>query len=129
VLATREPRSTYQSLLAFAVSGDLRHIYFATSVDTRKYANLIHFPRVSMLFDNRGDATADFERGVSVTALGRAEQVGAESKKAVLGLFLRRHPTLDSFVNSPSCRIFQISVETYVVVTEFQRVATYKPAS
>jgi general stress protein 26 len=127
VLATREPRSPYQSLVAFAVSGNLRHIYFATEIATRKHANLTRFPQVSMLFDNRMNAAADFYRGVVVTALGRAEAVTARSKKAVLGLFLERHPDLDAFVNSPSCRLFQVNVKTYIVVTEFQKVITYKP--
>jgi len=127
VLATREPRSPYQSLLAFAVSRDLKHIYFATSENTRKYANLIRSPQVSMLFDNRADALGDFDRGVVVTALGRAEQVKAGAKKAVLSLFLRRHPGLDAFVHLPSCRIFQISVKTYIIVTEFQQVMTFEP--
>jgi nitroimidazol reductase NimA-like FMN-containing flavoprotein (pyridoxamine 5'-phosphate oxidase superfamily) len=128
VLATRELRSPYQSLVAFAVSRDLRHIYFTTAISTRKYANLSRFPQVSMLFDNRMNAAADFYRGVAVTALGRAERVTARSTKAVLGLFLRRHPALDSFVKSPSCRLFQVNVKTYILVTEFQQVITYKPA-
>ena len=121
-LATREPRSPYQSLVAFAVSKDLKHIYFATGVDTRKHANLIRFPQVSMLFDNRRNAAADFNRGIAATALGRAEEVKTRSKKEVLGLYLSKHPTLGGFVKSPSCRIFQVRVKTYIVVTEFQQV-------
>lgn len=128
VLATREPRSPYQSLVAFAVSRDLKHIYFATGVDTRKHANLIRFPQVSMLFDDRRNAAADFNRGIAVAALGRAEEVKTRSRKDVLGLYLRKHPTLDSFLKSPTCRMFQVKVETYVVVTKFQQVMTYNPS-
>ena len=122
VLATREPRSPYQSLVAFAVSRDLKHVYFATGVDTRKHANLIRFPEVSMLFDNRRNAAADFYRGIAVTALGRVEEVKTRSRKEVLGLYLSKHPTLEGFVKSPSCRIFQVRVKTYIVVTKFQQV-------
>ena len=122
VLATREPRSPYQSLVAFAVSRDLKHVYFATGVDTRKHANLIRFPQVSMLFDNRRNAAADFNRGIAVTALGRAEEVKTRTRKEVLGLYLRKHPTLDGFIKSPSCRMFQVKVRTYILVTEFQQV-------
>ena len=128
VLATRETRSPYQNLVAFAVSRDLRHIYFATAADTRKHANLIRFSQVSMLFDNRINAAADFYRGIAVTALGRAEEVKARGKKEVLGLYLRKHPTLDGFVKSPSCRMFRISVKTYIVVTGFQQVMTHDPS-
>jgi nitroimidazol reductase NimA-like FMN-containing flavoprotein (pyridoxamine 5'-phosphate oxidase superfamily) len=122
VLATREPRSPYLSLMAFAVSKDLKHIYFATGVDTRKHANLIRFPEVSMLFDSRRNAAVDFDRAIALTALGRAEEVKVRSRKEVLGLYLRKHPTLEGFVKSPSCRIFQVRVKTYSVVTKFQQV-------
>jgi nitroimidazol reductase NimA-like FMN-containing flavoprotein (pyridoxamine 5'-phosphate oxidase superfamily) len=44
VLATGETLSPYQNLVSFAVSKDLKHIYFATGVDTRKHANLLRFP-------------------------------------------------------------------------------------
>jgi hypothetical protein len=128
VLATREPRTPYQSLVAFAVSGDLKHIYFATAADTRKHANLIRFPPVSMLIDNRRNAAADFNRGIAVTAMGRAEIVKAGSRKKVVDLYLRKHPTLDGFIKSPSCRMFQIRVKRYIVVTEFQQVMTFNPA-
>jgi general stress protein 26 len=127
VLATREPHSPYQSLVAFAVSPDLRHIFFATETKTRKHANLMRFPQVSMLFDNRSNAAADFNRGVAVTALGTAQGVKAKSKKEVLGLYLRKHPALGGFVRSPSCRMFRVSVKTYIIVTEFQQVITYNP--
>ena len=122
VLATREPRSPYQSLVAFAASKDLKHVYFATGVDTRKHANLIRFPEVSMLFDNRRNTAADFDRGIAVTVLGRVEEVKARSRKEVLGLYLDKHPILEGFVKSPSCRIFQVRVKTYIVVTHFQQV-------
>jgi len=122
VLATREPRSPYLSLVAFAASKDLKHIYFATEVGTRKHANLIRFPEVSMLFDNRRNAAADFDRGIAVTALGRVEEVKVRSRKEVLGLYLSQHPALEGFVKSPSCRIFQVRVKTYIVVTKFQQV-------
>jgi len=127
VLATRETRSPYQSLVAFAVSRDLKHIYFATAADTRKYANLVRFPQVSMLFDNRRNAAADFNRGIAVAALGRAEMVKTRSKKEALDLYLRKHPTLDGFIKSPSCRMFQVKVKTYILVTEFQQVIPYNP--
>jgi nitroimidazol reductase NimA-like FMN-containing flavoprotein (pyridoxamine 5'-phosphate oxidase superfamily) len=122
VLATREPCSPYQSLVAFAVSEDLKRVYFATGADTRKYANLIRFPEVSMLFDNRRNAAADYDRGIAVTVLGRAKEVKTGSRKEVLGLYLSKHPTLEGFVKSPSCRVFRVRVKTYIVVTKFQQV-------
>ncbi len=127
VLATQESRRPYQSLVAFASSNDLKHIYFATESKTRKHSNLIKSPGVSMLLDDRRNVADDFLRGIAVTALGRAEPVKPRSLKNARALFLRKHPTLAGFLDSPSCRMFQIKVKTYVLVTEFQRVVEYIP--
>jgi nitroimidazol reductase NimA-like FMN-containing flavoprotein (pyridoxamine 5'-phosphate oxidase superfamily) len=127
VLATREARTPYQSLVAFAASADLKHIYFATESKTRKHTNLLKSPEVSMLFDNRGMAEDDFNKGIAVTALGKAEAVKSRSLKKARQLYLEKHPSLAGFLKSPTCRMFQIRVKTYFLVTEFQRVAEYKP--
>ncbi len=127
VLATREPRAPYQSLVAFAVSPDLKHLYFATAKDTRKHANLVRSPWVSMLFDDRRNAAADFDRGVAVTALGQAAAVSARSREGIFALYLRRHPALENFVRSPACRMFQLRVETYIMVRKFQQVRVIRP--
>jgi nitroimidazol reductase NimA-like FMN-containing flavoprotein (pyridoxamine 5'-phosphate oxidase superfamily) len=127
VLATRESNRPYQNLVAFVVSADLKQIYFATAVETRKYANLARHSEVSMLFDNRRNAPADFRRGIAVTALGRAEEVKPRSNPKILDLYLKKHPDLEGFVKSPSCRLFQIKVRTYIIVTEFQRVMEIRP--
>jgi len=127
VLATREFSLPYQSLVAFAVSEDLRQIYFATAVETRKYANLARHSQVSMLFDDRRNAPEDFHQGIAVTAIGRAKEVYPRSKAKILDLYLKKHPDLEGFVKSPSCRLFQVKVRTYIIVTEFQRVMEVRP--
>jgi len=91
-------------------------------------ARLIRFPQVSMFFDNRSNEEGDFTKGIAVAALGKAVEVGPRSKKTALDLSLKKHPTLGGFIKSPSCRMFQVKVKTYVVVTEFQRVMTYSPS-
>ena len=53
VLATQHQQQPYTSLMAFAVTPDLRRIVFATARATRKYANLLDNPRASLLIDNR----------------------------------------------------------------------------
>lgn len=127
VLATREPRAPYQSLVAFAASADLKHLYFATAKDTRKYANLVRFPQVSVLVDNRRQAAGDFSRGVAVTALGKAAPVSPGRGKEVLGLFLGKHPALEKFAKSPSSRMFQVRVVSYILVSRFQQVQSIQP--
>lgn len=127
VLATRESSGPYQNLVAFAASDDLKHIYFATAAGTRKYANLGRYSEVSMLLDDRSNAPADFHQGTAVTALGRAEEVGPRSKARIRDLYLKKHPDLEEFIRSPACRLFQIRVRQYIIVTEFQRVKEVRP--
>jgi nitroimidazol reductase NimA-like FMN-containing flavoprotein (pyridoxamine 5'-phosphate oxidase superfamily) len=127
VLATMESRHPYQSLVAFAVSDDLKHIYFATAVETRKYVNLTRHSEVSMLFDDRSNSPIDFRQGIAVTAIGSAKEVTPRSKAKILDLYLKRHPGLEGFAKSPSCRLFQIKVRTFILVTEFQRVTEVRP--
>ena len=127
VLATRGSRGPYQNLVAFAVSDDFKHIYFATAAETRKYANLTRHGEVSMLFDDRSNSPADFHQGTAVTALGRAKEVSPRSKAKILDLYIKRHPGLEGFAKSPSCRLFQIKVRTFIVVTEFQRTTEVRP--
>jgi hypothetical protein len=81
-----------------------------------------------MLFDNRSNEEGDFTKGIAVAVLGRAEEVKTGSKKAVFDLYLKKHPTLGDFIKSPSCRMFQVHVKTYIVVTRFQQVMTFSPA-
>lgn len=122
VLATHEPCRPYQSLVAFAVSPDLKRVYFATETQTRKHANLIRSPQVSILFDDRRNAADDFHRGIAVTAQGRARPVNQGYLESARRLFLRKHPSLEGFLDSPTCRLFAIDIKTYILVTEFQKV-------
>lgn len=126
VLATREVRTPYQSLVAFAASADLKHIYFATENKTRKHANLVKSPHVSVLIDNRLNAAGNFKRGIAVTALGRADPVKPRSLEKIRRLYLRKHPSLDKFIKSPTCRMFQIRVKIYFLVTDFQKVTKFR---
>lgn len=122
VLATQGEKGPYCNLVAFAPSEDLKFIYFATTRSTRKFDNLSHQNRVSLLMDNRRNIPADLHQAVAVTALGRASECrGAEREKG-LDLFLKRHPYLSDFADSPSGTLLKVYVETYLLVSSFQNV-------
>lgn len=122
VLATSAAGHPYTTLVAFAASGDLRHLLFATHRATRKFANLAHDHRVTLLVDNRTNRPEDFRRAAAATALGTAREVDAGERSALLEAFLTRHPYLKEFVSSPGCALFQVSVERYGLVQRFQEV-------
>jgi nitroimidazol reductase NimA-like FMN-containing flavoprotein (pyridoxamine 5'-phosphate oxidase superfamily) len=128
VMATREADGQpYASLMAFAVSDDLRHILLVTSRSTRKYANLSADPRVSLLIDSRSRGSsrhqsADIHEAVAVTVLGEAEEVTGAERDRLQAHYLAKHPHLESFATSPTCALLRVRVKSYYLVSRFQEV-------
>lgn len=122
VLGTHDAGQPYLSLVAFVAAPDLRHLFFATNRATRKYANLTADPRVAMQVDNRTNQDSDFHQAMSTTAVGQAKEVSGGEKAGWEGLFLTQHPYLKEFVQSPTCALLKMTVDTYQVVNRFQDV-------
>jgi nitroimidazol reductase NimA-like FMN-containing flavoprotein (pyridoxamine 5'-phosphate oxidase superfamily) len=122
VLATQNEGQPYANLVAFVASDDLKSLYFATARATRKYANIEADARVTVLIDNRSNQDSDFSQAAAVTATGTAQEVMASKRDEVLTIYLAKHPMLKDFVQSPSCALLQIRVETYYLVRRFQNV-------
>ena len=122
VLASQNEGQPHTSLVAFAATADLRHLVFATTRATRKYANLKADARVALLVDNRSNQDADFHEAMAVTAYGRAVELSGAARVSCLDLYLGKHPHLREFVSAPSCALLEIAVRTYSVVDRFQHV-------
>lgn len=122
VLSTFGNNQPYASLVAFAVTDDLKHILFATTRSTRKYSNLTSESKVSLLIDNRSNEEQDFSHAIAATALGRAEEVSDAERESLLSVYLSKHPYLSDFVLSPSSALLKVSVQEYYVVSRFQNV-------
>ena len=123
VLATQNQQQPYTSLMAFAVTPDLRQIVFATYRATQKYANLLANPRASLLIDNRCNSPADYRNAVAVSAQGEVREADANRRAELLELYLRKHPRLRDFITAAGCVLLQLDVERYYVVSQFQSVA------
>jgi nitroimidazol reductase NimA-like FMN-containing flavoprotein (pyridoxamine 5'-phosphate oxidase superfamily) len=121
-LATQERGQPYLSLMAFAVTPDLKTFIIATDRGTRKYANLMAEPRVALLIDNRSNTPADTRETVAVTVLGEASEASLEQRERFLRLFLERHPHLEEFATSHMCALIVVRVSTYIVVQRFREV-------
>jgi nitroimidazol reductase NimA-like FMN-containing flavoprotein (pyridoxamine 5'-phosphate oxidase superfamily) len=121
-LATQEEGQPYLSLMAFAVTPDLKTIIVATDRHTRKYANLMAEPRVALLIDNRSNTPADTQEAVAVTVLGQAAEATPEERQKFLRLFLDRHPHLEDFATSATCALIAVRVSIYIVVQRFGEV-------
>jgi nitroimidazol reductase NimA-like FMN-containing flavoprotein (pyridoxamine 5'-phosphate oxidase superfamily) len=122
VLATQSKRQPYGNLVAFMATDDLKHLLFATTRATRKYANISRNPRIAMVMDNRSNQEADFHQAAAVTATGVVKEIEGPEKESLLRLYLSKHPYLKDFVSSPTCALLKMNVETYYVVRQFQNV-------
>lgn len=113
----------YASLVAFAVSKDLRRIYFCTSRATRKYRNLAEQPNVALLIDSRHNASSDLQTAQALTALAVVRELSAAGRRRAGGPFVRRHPSLRPFVEEPGSAMLCAEVEEYLLVERFQEIA------
>jgi heme iron utilization protein len=122
VLSTRNAEQPYSNLICFVASDDLRHILFATTRSTRKYANLMREARVALLVDNRSNDPADTFRARAVNALGVARELEGDQAEQARQIYVARHPHLAEFASSPSTALLRLDVEKYILVRRFQDV-------
>lgn len=122
VLATNTGSSPYTSLVGFMPSQDLKEIYFATFINTRKYQNISKHSRVSLLIDSRTNRADDFKNSSALTILGDAETVLKGQRDTLLSLYLDKFSHLQDFISDPQCALVRITVAKYILVQRFQEV-------
>lgn len=122
VLSTQRDGRPYASLVGFWAAPDARRLVFATTRTTRKFANLRADPWVALLIDSRENRESDFHRAVAVTAVGAAREAQGSERAALATAYLAKHPALRGFVESPTCALVVVDVDTYYLVTRFQHV-------
>lgn len=125
VLSTQGNEYPYCTLVAYAISEDLREIIFATLRDTRKYRNIKKTPSVSLLIDSRVNQVNDFKDVEALTAVGSAEEISDELKSSYLRSYIEKHPSLEEFAEAPNCALMKIQVAKYILVQHFQNVTEY----
>ncbi len=122
VIATQREGQPFTNLVAFVATDDLKHLVFATTRATRKFANLTADDRVVLLVDNRRNQTSDFSNAVAVTAFGRAAEVEDAERDYFLNLYLAKHGHLKGFATAPTCALIKVEIDRYEVVQRFQNV-------
>jgi uncharacterized pyridoxamine 5'-phosphate oxidase family protein len=122
ILATLGQTYPYQNIVAFAASGDLKNILFATRRSTGKYKNLKRRKRVAIFIDDRSNRETDFQQAAGMTAIGHALELRGRGRERSAQLFLRKHPSLREFLSASDCALFAIRVRVYYVVLHFQDV-------
>ncbi len=105
VLATEQAGQPHTSLM------------FATYRNTRKYNNLTHNKRVSVLMDGRRPVgQCSTPTCVVLSAVGRVQDIGVTAYPTLLNAHLQRHPDLLTFTQAPDCVLLEVVVEAYQVV-------------
>ncbi|MFO7708503.1 MAG: pyridoxamine 5'-phosphate oxidase family protein [Desulfobacterales bacterium] len=126
VVSTHTAGHPYANLVAFAESPDLKSLFFATARSTRKFENLSADCRVALLIDNRRNREGDFHEAAAVTVMGSAGEAANAEKEAALRLYLAKHPYLEEFVRAPTCALFKVYVQKYILVRNFQSVVEWR---
>jgi len=125
VLATHSQAQPYASLVAFVATEDLKFLFFVTPKTTRKFSNLLINPQVAVLINSSTNQTADFHRAISVTAVGQAGEIAAADREQLLPFYLAKHPYLEEFAKSPTSAFVQVTVRSYYLVKNFQKVLEF----
>ncbi len=124
VLATDSNGQPYTSLIAFALTPDLKGIIFAAPKSTRKHKNILRNKRVSLLIDTRSNTTKDYMGAESITILGDARPVKKGKRWSDLAMILKRkHPELSEFIDSPETALIFVQITKGIHVTKFQSVS------
>ena len=127
VLATDSDGQPYTSLIAYALTSDMKGIVFATPKDTSKYRNILKNRRVSLLIDTRSNTEKDYMGAESVTVLGNARQVKRSKKRSELAtILIKKHPKMSEFIDSPEVALVLIEIMKCIHVTRFQSVSEWQ---
>jgi hypothetical protein len=128
VLCTQGRGQPYGSLVAFAMTDDLKSALFATPISTRKFRLLRECDHVALVIDSRARSSDDMMDIEAVTATGRAVQVAAGYEfDTCSATLVGRHPQLSAFVRSPTTALFRIDIVRYFHVSRFQEVRQWIP--
>ena len=125
VLSTQKRNRPYASLVAFAVTDDLKSFVFATPRTTRKYANIMASSRAALLIDNRSNRASDFRKAMAVTAVGTVRELRKSGRSRLIRIYTDKHSHLKDFIKSPTCAVMCIEAETLHIVDRFQHVIEF----
>ena len=115
VLATVSQGRPHCSLMSYISDEDGHEIFLISDKTTKKYANLMENPVVSLLIDTREEEKG--QRRIYIKALtvsGEFQTIDDSVKKGLIReKFLKRHPHLIDFLNDPGAEIFSIKTKSF----------------
>jgi nitroimidazol reductase NimA-like FMN-containing flavoprotein (pyridoxamine 5'-phosphate oxidase superfamily) len=127
VLSTIDEDTPNQHLMAFALEPSLTDVYIASERATKKVANLLRNPAVSLLWDNRTGNTRDHVHGLAVTAQGQASLLNGWARARVEHLLLARNPELATLFSGNEAAVFALRIQSYRLVQGYDSVTAFIP--
>jgi len=127
VLCTQGQGQPYGSLVAYAFSDDLQYAVFATSKATRKYRLLTECSHVALVIDSRSRYGDELMKIEAITATGKAEELPEGDQEPWRPLLIKRHPYIETFIQSGTTALFRIKIFRYLHVSRFQEVHQWIP--
>jgi nitroimidazol reductase NimA-like FMN-containing flavoprotein (pyridoxamine 5'-phosphate oxidase superfamily) len=126
VLATDCNGQPYASLIAYALTPDMKGVVFATPKSTRKYKNILRNSHVSLLIDTRSNTKKDYMDAESITIIGKACPLRRGKRWSDLaGILKRKHTELSEFINSQETALVLVQITKGIHVTKFQSVSEW----
>ncbi len=115
VLATISGGDAHCSLMSYVTDDECHEIYMISHKKTKKYANLIANPSVSLLIDTREEDRENRRTNVkALTIMGEFQNIVDLSQKDHLrSSLLQKHPHLIDFMNDPDAEIFSIKIKSF----------------
>jgi heme iron utilization protein len=127
VLATEANRMPYTSLIAYAMTPDMKGLLFATPRKTSKYKNLLKNRNVSLLIDTRAQTGGDYMKTEALTLLGAAMPVRRGRKRDNLsGILIKKHPDLAEFIQSETTALVLVEISYCYHISSFQTVSEWR---
>jgi nitroimidazol reductase NimA-like FMN-containing flavoprotein (pyridoxamine 5'-phosphate oxidase superfamily) len=115
VLATVSEGKPHCSLMSYISDEAGDEIYMISHKQTKKYANLMENPFVSLLIDTRekekGQRRIDIK---ALTVIGEFQTINDPAKKDLIReKFLETHPHLGIFLNDAGAELFSIKIKSF----------------
>lgn len=124
VLATVSDNEPHASLIAYAITPDMKGLVFATPRETRKYRNIIKNKHVCLLLDTRSSTAQDYVKAESMSVAGSAHVMRkGHLKDELIEIFLKKHPQLRNFVHAGSTALILVKITRCIHVSSFQVVS------
>ncbi|GBE02628.1 hypothetical protein BMS3Abin08_02079 [bacterium BMS3Abin08] len=101
---SNDPAQPHVSTVAYVNEGF--DLYFATSVKSRKFANLKNNPKVALTID---EDEADWMKITGLQIEGEAEVVKEDQLPSVFGIYSDKFPIIKTFPANPDYRFIKIT--------------------